>query len=135
MHHVHDVLRDRLLRRAGLVTPPPARYRLADLEVTEWAPGFERLMRNRLIMGALRYGTLECKRRGGHRWDLLGAIEKKTALYHATGNTEYLVDIANYCLLEFECGTHPLKHFSATDDTADHCRAVTPTAEHDRKRA
>lgn len=123
-------LRERLLIRAGLGAPPPKpRYKLADLERSEWSPRFEQLMRNRLLMGALRYGLLETKRRIGHKWNLTGAIESKLARYRETGNTEYLVDIANYCLLEFECGHHPAKHFSALDDHSDHCK-LKPVAHH-----
>lgn len=92
------------------------------LQQSEWSPEFERLMRNRLLMGALRYGVLAYKRKVGRKWDLLGAVKKKIQLYEQTGNTEYMVDIANYCLLEFECGYHPNKHFRALDDHHDHCR-------------
>ncbi len=119
---IHKAIRERLLAKAGLSTPPKAKHKLEDLEKTEWVPLFEKLMRNRLVMGALRYGTLERKRKIGHKWDLMGAVEKKAALYNETGNTEYLVDIANYCLLEFECGSHPKKHFKALDNHHDHCK-------------
>lgn len=47
-------MRLRLLTKAGLVDPPTPKYRLADLERTEWSDSFEQLMRNRLLMGALR---------------------------------------------------------------------------------
>jgi hypothetical protein len=115
-------LRERLLSRAGLVTPPKPKYSFTDLEKSEWSPRFEELMRNRLLMGAFRYGLLEEKRKIGRKWDLVGAIEEKMKLYKDTGNTEYLVDIANYCLLEFECGFHPNKHFRALDDHHNHCK-------------
>ena len=123
MLNTHEVLRQRLLLRAGLGPAVKAKYRLEDLENSEWSPSFERLMRNRLIMGALRYGTLAVKKCKSHRWDLVGAVQRKIQSYETTGNTEYLVDAANYCLLEFECGNHPLKHFDALDDQ-DHCRVV-----------
>lgn len=122
MKHTHDTLRDRLLAKAGLSPLPKAKYRLEDLERTEWSPRFERLMRNRMLMGALRYGPMEHERKVGSKWDLVGAMEKKIALYRQTGNTEYLVDLANYCLLEFELGHHPTKHWAALDNHHDHCR-------------
>lgn len=121
-NNAHDLIRERLLLRAGLAELPAPKYLLVDLERSEWSPLFERLMRNRLLMGALRYGVLEYKRKVGAKWDLVGAIEAKIHKYHETGNTEYLVDIANYALLEFECGAHPLKHFHALDNHHDHCR-------------
>ena len=108
---------------AGL-PPAPVIRRLPPLEElrqTEWCPEFEALMRNRLIMGAFRYATMEEKKRtGAKRWDMLGTLKKKADLYEETGNTEVLVDIANYALLAFMFDAHPKRHFSATDDQ-DHC--------------
>lgn len=120
--NIHEFIRQRLLRKAGLAELTKPKHRLEDLVHSEWSPNFEQLMRNRLLMGALRYGTLENKRKVGSKWDLMGAIEKKIALYNETGNLEYLVDIANYCLLEFKCGAHPKRHFSALDNHHDHCQ-------------
>lgn len=122
MKHAHDVLRERLHKAAGITGPPKPKFRIEDLEKSEWSPTFERLMRNRLIMGAFRYGLLSEKRTKGKKWDLLEPIQKKLALYEQTGNTEYLVDAANYCLLAFECDNHPAKHFKALDDHHDHCK-------------
>lgn len=117
-----EFLRERLLMRAGLLPSPKPKFNFTDLEKSEWSPTFERLMRNRMLMGALRYGTMEEKRKVGRKWDLVGGIEKKIKSYKETGNTEYLVDIANYCQIEFECGYHPNKHFAALDDHSDHCK-------------
>jgi hypothetical protein len=82
---------------------------------TEWSPAFERLMRNRLIMGALRYGRLKAP--GKPQYDRLKSIVDRVGKYRESGNLEYLVDIANLALLEFEEGVHPKKHFAAIDDT------------------
>lgn len=124
----HEVLRDRLFKAAGLVEPKPSRFKPSDLkllEETEWSPVFERLMRNRLLMGAFRYGTFAEKKiqmQSNDAWDLLEPITKKVRLYNATGNTEYLVDAANYLMLAFEFDPHPRKHFVALDDHHDHCK-------------
>lgn len=130
----HDILRERLLAAAGLSEPRKSKFSVSDLpalEESEWSHEFERLMRNRLLMGALRYGTFAEKRdkaKRGKHWDLLGALRKKAEGYEATGNTEYLVDAANYCLLAFELDPHPSKHFRALDDHTDHCK-MKPTPE------
>ena len=116
----HAVIRSRLLARAGIADPaqqPCPGRTLADLARTEWSPQFERLMRNRLVMGALRYGPLHAP--GKRPWNRPAGIAKRLAQYIRTGNTEYLVDVANLALLEFEEGTHPTKHFSAAID-GDH---------------
>lgn len=84
------------------------------LRVSEWSSQFETFMRNRLIMGAIRYGKLH--KPGKPIYDRVESIHKRLQLYQETGNQEYLVDIANFALLEFEEGKHPLKHFSSVDD-------------------
>lgn len=117
---IHAAIRSRLLTRAGLHDPAPQPCpgrTLDDLARTEWSPQFERLMRNRLVMGALRYGLMHAP--GKKQWDRPAGIRKRLRQYEETGNLEYLVDVANLALLEFEEGTHPLKHFSQAGD-GDH---------------
>jgi hypothetical protein len=65
-------------------------------------------------MGALRYGRL--REIGKVKYDRLGSIKKRLDLYIKTGNDELLVDISNLCMLEFEEGVHPNKHFNFVDD-------------------
>lgn len=91
-----------------------------ELNETTWDKTFLEYMFNRLIIGRLRYGP---KKPSAPAYDYAGSIADKIKLYEETGNTEYLVDIANYCMLEFRHGAHPNKHFSATDD-ADHCKVL-----------
>ena len=71
-------------------------------------------MRNRLIMGYLRYGPM----RDGAAWDVQRIIDRiQLALdgYAETGNGEHLVDAANVCLVEFVRQSHPNYHFEAHD--------------------
>jgi hypothetical protein len=107
-------MRHRLLARAGLVDTPRARFTLPELQRSEWSPRFEALMRNRLIMGALRYGRLHAP--GKPQYDRVASMTKRLARYAETGNLELLVDVANLCLLEFEENHHPLAHWHAVDD-------------------
>lgn len=94
---------------------PAAIPPLESLRESEWSPAFERLMRNRLIMGRFRYSPLG-NVADKPQYDRMASIEKRTQQYKATGNDELLVDIANLCLLEFCKGRHPAKHFHAIDD-------------------
>jgi hypothetical protein len=90
-----------------------------DLSKTEWSDEFEGLMKNRLILGALRYGRLKAENKPQY-----GRIEsafKRLKRYQKTGNKEFLVDVANLMLLEFEECQHPLEHFSSIDD-GDHVK-------------
>ncbi|WP_024333105.1 hypothetical protein [Desulfotignum balticum] len=112
MHSVHDQIRAHIYELAGLATIRVAP--LDELKKTEWSVRFETLMRNRLIMGAIRYGRL--KQKGKAAYNRLDSIRQRLDMYNETGNAEHLVDIANLCLLEFEEPNHKHYHFKATDD-------------------
>lgn len=101
-------------RSAGLPEIEKSDMSYENLRRTQWSDDFERKMRNRLIMGALRYGLMKSPDKP--QYDRMTSIQKKVELYKQTGNDEYLVDIANCALLEYEEGGHPLKHFRADDD-------------------
>jgi len=83
---------------------------------TEWSEEFERLQRNRLLMGALRYGLMGAP--GKRRWDRVSDVKRRLDLYTEDGNLEHLVDCANLLQLEFVGGKHPKRHFTAADDAA-----------------
>ena len=87
---------------------------LESLRESEWSCDLEQLMRNRLIMGAIRYGKLH--QPGKPQYDRVTSIKKRMDIYKETGNREILVDVANLCLLEFEECYHPNAHFHAIDD-------------------
>jgi hypothetical protein len=111
---VFEHLHRRLEARAGLLIPPsPTRYSYDDLARTEWSSTFEGYMRRRLIMGALRYGRLHAP--GKKKYSRVASMKRRLNAYLLLGNLEYLVDVANLCLLEFEECDHPLKHFHSTD--------------------
>lgn len=109
-------LRDRLL--SGIAGLKPDRT-YEEIRQASWSYQFERFMRQRLIMGSIRYG-------GGLNdpdkpaYDCLGAIAKRLQEYERTGNDELLVDIANLAMVEFEEGFHPKKHFHAKERNEQH---------------
>ncbi len=125
-------IREHLLACLGYTAPAVRMPSLSQLTATEWSPRFEQLMRNRLLMGAFRYGQFADGAETKAPYDLVGAVRRKIGSYAETGNTEYLVDAANYLLLEFEFGQHPSRHFHARDDH-DHCpkKTTPPSAEGD----
>lgn len=94
-----------------------------ELYKSEWSDEFERLMRNRLVMGALRYGKMaftpeELKKKP--QYLRVDSIIKRLRRYEETGNKEYLVDSSNLCLLEFVECHHPKAHFTSIDDDDVH---------------
>ncbi len=94
--------------------PPQKPISIAELKKSEWNPYFEKLMRNRLVLGALRYGRLLAP--GKPKYDRVGAMINRLHAYRQTGNKEHLVDVANLSLLEFTECHHPRQHFSPIDD-------------------
>jgi len=103
-------LRDRWAELAGLHVltepAPQTRASLEELRETEWSVVFERAMRVRLIMGALRYGRLH--ERGKPAYERVASMIKRLQEYSKTRNRELLVDVANLALLEFEEGDNHL---------------------------
>lgn len=94
---------------------PSNRCNINSLYASEWSKEFERLMRNRLVLGALRYGKMYHFSRGKNL-NRCKSIRKRLKQYEKTGNAENLVDIANEALLMFEEKTHPNHHFMTEDD-------------------
>jgi len=110
---VTDHIRGSILSSLGMgdKTPMPD---LDELMKTEWSEEFEILMRNRLVMGAFRYGEFNKKNRPTRA--TIENIKKRADLFLEERNTEYLVDIANLAMKIFEVDDHPDKHFKAEDD-------------------
>jgi len=72
------------------------------LERTQWDDQFARLMKNRLILGCLRYGRNKSIQNSDlEKRDYRIDIMRRARLYLHTGDIEQLVDIANVALLEF----------------------------------
>lgn len=113
MKTVTDHIRHHLLGQAGIYESEPLPP-LETLKKTEWSPEFERLMRNRLIMGRFRYGAL--RQENKPKYNKADSIRQRLELYEQDGNSEHLVDIANLCLVEFVDESHPSFHWSAQDD-------------------
>jgi len=99
-----------------------ADYAIDVLRKTEWCPEFESKMRACLLMGAIRYGRLEDPNKP--KYDYVDASLKRLAEYSRTGNRQLLVDVANFCLIEFHNDEHPLSHYDSSD--AEH----VPVKEH-----
>jgi hypothetical protein len=113
---VHEILRERILRRCGIVPEPPP---IAEIGRAQWDDGFAVMMLNRLVMSFFR--------RGPHRGAVIPpyaniscAIRRLTE-YLTDGNREHLVDAANLCMVEWirgalGMGEHPNPKWAPVDD-------------------
>lgn len=92
-----------------------------QLRESEWSKEFENLMRNRLVLGAIRYGKIGDKNKP--TYDRVGSIYSRLDKYLESGNREYLVDIANLAMLECLEGRHPKANFNPIDD-GEHVKCI-----------
>lgn len=116
-----EYMRARLTAGINDDRPGTKRASLEELSCSEWSDVFERLMRNRLIVGSFRYASMADPNRP--QYNRIDSAIKRLREYKEMGNLELLVDVANLCLLEFVHGDHPSKHFDAKDD-GEHVESV-----------
>ncbi len=81
---------------------------------TEYSEKFDDLRKKAMVMGHYKYGSVK-KNRDLKCTDMIGSIEKRIKKYMETGNTEFLVDIANFAMIEFMYPAHPNGHYEPTD--------------------
>ena len=116
MKTITDHLREHLLTTLGMSNGLACRMpTLDELRAKQWSERFEMLRSNRMVLGAFRYGLMEDQVKGSP-YDNVASLIARARAYQETGNTEYLVDIANLAMIAFEIGVHPTKHFRAVDD-------------------
>lgn len=89
---------------------------------TQWSDEFEKLMRDRLLMGAFRYGLFG--EAGKPSFNSVESAISRLRKYVETGNKEHLVDAANLCLVEYIEGKHPNAHLAIADDGEEHVKQV-----------
>lgn len=105
-------------------------YTLAAPE-TEFSPTFVQQMANRMAVSFHKYGPVA--EGFPHDCDALASLAQRIAKYHETGNTEYLVDAANFALIEYMHPSHPKAFFAATDSDGSPGRTFTDGTVSDRR--
>jgi hypothetical protein len=80
---------------------------------TQYDEKFWKMMVSRMEMSYFKYGDF----RDGYpkRIDWLKSLQQRLMKYAETGNTEFLVDAANFAMIEFMAPAHPKAHFQSTD--------------------
>ena len=71
---------------------------------------FDELRKNRIVQSHYKYGWM-CETYPTGLASAIGSLKKRLELYEQTGNTEYLVDVANFAMIEFKYPMHKSAHF------------------------
>ena len=113
-----ELLDDLWRRLAGLDLPESIEGMAKTQLIQEsWSIRFERLMRNRLLIGCYRYGRFGPKQAAAY--NMVPSIKKRLDTFEKDGNLEHLVDVANLCMLIFVHGESIGLTMLAQDDS-DH---------------
>lgn len=84
----------------------------------------------RMEMSFFKYGDVA--EAYPHKIDAIASLHQRLAKYDATGNTEFLIDAANFCMIEFMFPRKEGAFFQATDSDQSPGRTTTLGIETDR---
>lgn len=98
---------------------------------TEFSEQFVQGMKNRMVISYYKYGLLA--NAYPRKIDAIGSLMERLRKYAADGNTEWLIDVANFAMIEFLYPRHPKAHFEGTDDDASPGRRSLKTGKMDKR--
>jgi len=82
-------------------------------EKSQDCPKFHERMRQAMTVSFHKYGPV--KDAYPHKVSAIASLKKRLALYEETGNADYLVDVANFAMIEFMLPAHESFHDKPTD--------------------
>lgn len=80
---------------------------------SEFSPQFVARMQRSMGVSFHKYGAV--KDAYPHKVNAVKSLRHRLQLYEETGNADYLVDVANFAMIEFMCPAHPDFHDKPTD--------------------
>lgn len=90
---------------------------------TEFSLPFVKGMANRMAVSFHKYGCLADPE--ARTIDYLASLQQRLNMYQETGNTEYLIDAANFAMIEYMYPKHVTAHFQPTDSDGSPGRTRT----------
>lgn len=84
-----------------------------QVPLTEVSTDFLQKMVNAMSLSFFKYGAV--KDAYPEKVDALRSLMQRLEKYGETGNTEYLVDVANFAMIEFIAPRHPDAHYKPLD--------------------
>lgn len=90
----------------------------------EYSAEFDKKRKDRVMVSFYKYGPAR-ENFGGGRVDAVGSLELCLEKFKKTGNTEYLLDVANYAMFRY---MYPLpgEYFKSTDSSESAGTVGTP---------
>ncbi len=92
-----------------------------NIPTSEFSEPFVQGMADRMAVSYCKYGAMK----DATSVDKLASLRKRLEKYEQDGNTEWLMDVANFALMEFVHPRHPDAHFTPTDGKASPGRQWT----------
>jgi len=83
------------------------------IPATEFSDDFTTKMRNRMAVSYHKYGPIA--KAYPHKVNAIKSLKERLKKYEETGNAEWLIDVANFCMIEFMLPAHENAHFEAKD--------------------
>lgn len=81
---------------------------------TEFSEPFVDGMKNRMAISYFKYGPVQLN--AGKKFvNEMESLKLRLKKYEDTGNTEFLIDVANFAMIEYMYPSHPNAYFKATD--------------------
>lgn len=82
---------------------------------TEYSDEFDTKRKNAMVMSYYKYGPLKVNHGKDNLMDAIKNAKLRIEAYERTGNTELLVDAANFMMIEFMSPQHENAYYEATD--------------------
>lgn len=102
---------------------------MSEVLATEFSDDFVRKMQNAMCVSFYKYGPLADAYPS--KVDAVASLKLRLDKYVETGNTEYLVDAANFAMIEFMRPRHPEAFYKATDADGSPGRVALNSAIYD----
>jgi len=111
------------------VTIKTAKRKHDSVPTSEFSDEFVQGMYDRMAMSFFKYGPVA--KGYPDKVDAIASLKVRLERYAETGNTEWLMDVANFAMIEFMRPRHPKAHFRGTD--SDSTGRVLATGVHSTK--
>lgn len=96
-----------------------------SIPTSEYSLEFIEGMKTRMAVSFYKYGAIADAY--PHKVSALESLHKRLDKYMDTGNTEFLIDAANFAMIEFMLPSHPDAHFRPTDSNESPGRCAYDT--------